>query len=69
MDAASAKLLVIIFASALGAAYFLYGKREHRASFLLDGAALCVYPYFVSSFWATALIGAALSAAPFFVDD
>jgi len=58
-------LFVVILASALGAAYFVYGKRDQRASFLLAGAALCVYPYLVDSFWASVLIGLALAAAPF----
>ena len=61
--------LVIVFASVLGTAYFVYGKRQSRVSFLLAGAALCVYPYLVSSLWATVLIGLALGAAPFVVDD
>ena len=61
----SATLLVIVFASVLGMAYFVYGKKEGRALFLLAGAALCIYPYLVDSLWATALIGLALAAAPF----
>ena len=69
MDAASAKILIIVFAGVLGTAYFVYGKRQSRASFLLAGAALCFYPYLVESLWATVLIGLALAAAPFFVDD
>ena len=60
-----ATLLVIVFASVLGMAYFVYGKKESRGSFLLAGAALCIYPYLVDSLWATTLIGLALAAAPF----
>jgi hypothetical protein len=69
VDAASAKVLIIVFTSALGAGYFVYGRKESRAWFLLSGAALCVYPYLVSSLWATALLGVAIAAAPFFVED
>jgi hypothetical protein len=63
-----ATLLIIVFASVLGMAYFVYGKKASRASFLLAGAALCVYPYLVDSLWAVALIGIALAAAPSVLD-
>ena len=61
-------ILIAVFAGVLGTAYFVYGKKESRASFMLSGAALCVYPYFVDSPWASFLIGAALAAAPYFLD-
>jgi hypothetical protein len=61
-------ILVVVFAGVLGTAYFVYGKKQSRASFMLAGAALCVYPYFVDSFWASALFGVALAAVPFFVE-
>lgn len=61
-------ILVIVFAGVLGSAYFVYGRKAGRVSFLLSGAGLCVYPYFVDSFWASILVGAALAALPFFVD-
>jgi hypothetical protein len=63
-----ATLFVVILASALGAGYFVYGKRESRASFLLAGAALCIYPYLVDSLWANVVLGLTLAAAPFVVD-
>ncbi len=65
----TAMVLSVVFASVLGTAYFVYGKRQSRASFLLAGAALCFYPYLVESLWATVLIGLALAAAPFVLGD
>ena len=61
-------ILLAVFAGVLGTAYFVYGKKAGRFSFLLSGAALCVYPYFVESPWASALVGVALAAAPFFAE-
>jgi hypothetical protein len=61
-------ILLVVFAGVLGTAYFVYGKKEGKISFLLSGAALCIYPYFVESLWASALVGAALAAVPFFVE-
>jgi hypothetical protein len=66
--ASTVVVLIVVFASVLGAAYFVYGKRASRASFLLAGAALCVYPYVVDSLWAMLLVGLALAAVPFVVD-
>jgi len=52
---------------AIGAGYFLYGKKEAKASALICGFALMVYPWFVDSLWATLLWGALFLALPFFV--
>jgi len=48
-------------------AYFTYGKRQGKASALLGGVALMVYPYFIKSVLVLVGLGVALSAAPFFV--
>jgi hypothetical protein len=50
---------------AVGTGYLIYGKRQYSAAFAVTGVLLIVYPYFVSSALAVALIGAALIAAPF----
>ncbi len=61
-------LVISIFAGAIGAGYFIYGKRQTKFVPMLAGVLLCVYPYFVDSlFWLSA-IGIVLMAAPFFVD-
>ena len=61
-------LAIGILTGAIGLAYFIYGKRQARFAPLLAGLALCVYPYFVDSVPWSLAIGAALAAAPFFLD-
>jgi multisubunit Na+/H+ antiporter MnhC subunit len=63
-----AGLAIGILTGAIGVAYFIYGKRQARFVPLLAGLALCVYPYFVDSVPWSLVIGAALAAAPFFLD-
>ena len=60
-------LFVIILFSAVGLAAFRRGKRESNIICLLLGIALMVYPYFVEGLALNALIGAALSAAVWYV--
>ena len=60
-------LFVIIVFSAVGLAAFRRGKRESNIICLLLGIALMVYPYFVEGLALNALIGAALSAAVWYV--
>lgn len=38
-----------LFIGLLGMVIFMHGKRESKPSCLLAGAALCIFPYFVSS--------------------
>ena len=61
-------LLVGMIAGVIGAAYFMYGKKQQKFAPMLAGVALCVYPYFIDSVPWLLVIGAALCAAPFFVD-
>jgi hypothetical protein len=63
-----AGLAIGILTGAIGVAYFIYGKRQARFAPLLAGLALCTYPYFVDSVPWSLVIGAALAAAPFFLD-
>ena len=60
-------LFVIIVFSAVGLVAFRRGKRESNIICLLLGIALMVYPYFVEGLALNALIGAALSAAVWYV--
>jgi hypothetical protein len=62
-------LAVIIGASILGTAYFVYGKRQQRFSFLLAGIGLCLYPYVVDGIVLDVVVGVALAAAPFLIRD
>jgi hypothetical protein len=65
MGSTAAIVWNILF-GAIGAGYFLYGKRQHEGVPMFCGFALMVFPYFVSSAWALFLIGALLMAIPFF---
>ena len=55
--------LGLIF-GAVGTVYFLYGKKQHDALFLVTGVALAIYPYFFDNVLLVLLIGAALSMVP-----
>ena len=57
-----------IMASAVGVAYFIYGKRQARAVPMVAGIVLSIYPYFVDSLLWLTVIGLALVAAPFLID-
>lgn len=52
---------------AIGAGYFVYGKRQAMIAPLVCGAALAVYPWFVSGAVLTVLVGVVLMAIPYFV--
>jgi hypothetical protein len=60
-------LFLVILFSAVGMAFFMYGKKQLSFVPLLCGVALMVYPYFVSSTLALVGIGATLIAIPWFV--
>ena len=60
-------LFVIIVFSAVGLAAFRHGKNESNILCLLLGIALMIYPYFVEGLTLNLLIGAALSAAVWYI--
>jgi hypothetical protein len=61
-------LFLWIVTGAIGVAYFMYGKRQERITFLAAGVCLCVYPYVVHNLALAILIGLGLAAAPFLLD-
>ena len=61
-------LIVGLLAGALGAGYFVYGKRQAKIIPMVAGALLCIYPYFIDGALWLVLIGLALAAAPFLLD-
>ena len=61
-------LFLGMFFGAIGAAYMVYGKRQHSASFAVAGLLLIVYTYFFDNAWAILLIGAILIALPVAID-
>ena len=62
----TASLLWGVLFGSLGAAYFMYGKKQAAIVPLLCGIALMGFSYFVSNVWLMVLIGAALAATPYF---
>lgn len=56
----------VVFGS-IGMGFFIYGKRQGALVPLACGLLLMVFPYFVSSAWATVIVGALLMAIPYFV--
>lgn len=60
-------LVVGLIVGAFGAAYFVYGKRREKISFIVSGIALCVYPYLSDSPFVLIALGALFLAFPFWV--
>jgi hypothetical protein len=63
MDLDANALLASLFIGLVGAACFLYGRRQGRLPPMVVGAAMVVYPYFVPNLAAMIAIAAALLAA------
>ena len=62
----SSLLLGLVF-SAIGAGFFMYGRKQQRPVPLVCGLVLMVYPYFISNNGLLIAIGVALIAIPYFV--
>ncbi len=62
MDLDANSLLASLLIGLVGAACFMYGKRQGRFPQMLVGALMVVYPYFVSSVPVMVAIAAALLA-------
>jgi hypothetical protein len=60
------QLCLALLFSTVGFSYFLYGKKRNMLPFMLAGAALMGFGYFVETPWLLGLIGVALTALPFF---
>ena len=61
-------LIIGMIAGAIGTGYFIYGKRQQRFAPMLAGLLLGLYPFVTSNPILLVLIGAALMAAPFYLD-
>jgi len=53
--------------SSVGLGLFLYGRKQRAVVPLLCGLALMVYPYFIANWLVMVMIGAVLSAIPYFL--
>ncbi|HSQ41294.1 MAG TPA: hypothetical protein VLM37_03330 [Fibrobacteraceae bacterium] len=60
-------LMIGILTSALGAGYFVYGKRQSRFLLIGAGVALCVLPLVLDSIPALILVGLVLAVVPWFI--
>lgn len=62
-------IVISVFFSIVGYAYYRYGKKQAKMSSMLAGAGLCIFPYFVSNIYGLLGIGAAMMAVPFFLEN
>lgn len=69
MNFSTASLVWGLLFGAIGAGYFIYGKRQQEALPLLCGVGLMVFPYFVSNTIVLVILGAVLMAIPFLFRD
>jgi len=53
--------------SSIGLGFFLYGRKQRAVVPLVCGLALMIYPYFVPNVIALVVIGAVLTAVPYFL--
>lgn len=58
-------LFIILFFSAVGLGYFIYGKRQRSGPSLIAGLGLMIYPYFISNAWGLIGLGLLFMAIPF----
>jgi hypothetical protein len=63
----TASILWSVLFGAIGIGYFIYGKRQRVIVPLISGLALMFFPYFISNTWALVLVGAMLTAVPYFI--
>lgn len=65
-DFSAAKIFAWIIFGLIGSVVFLYGKKNKSFRPMLIGAALIVYPYFISGAFFLYFIGIALTALLYF---
>ena len=63
MDLDANALLASLFIGLVGAACFVYGRKQGKLSPMLVGAAMVVYPYFVPNVIAMIAVAVALLVA------
>jgi hypothetical protein len=63
----TAQLLWGLLFSSIGVGFFIYGRKQNRPVPLICGIALIVYPYFVRNAYLLVLIGAVITALPYFL--
>lgn len=63
----TASLLWGLLFSSIGVGYALYGKKQRAVVPLMSGLALMFYSYFISNVVLMVIIGAVLTAIPYFI--
>lgn len=53
---------------AIGTGFFIYGKKQAKALYLICGIGLIVGPYFISNVLVNAILGTLMTIAPFKID-
>ncbi|TEU30814.1 amino acid transport protein [Alkanindiges illinoisensis] len=63
----TSQLLLGVLFSSIGLGYFIYGKKQKTIVPFLCGLILMIFPYFIENTGLIILIGAVVSAIPYFV--
>ncbi|MBN4077129.1 hypothetical protein JYT48_02540 [Mariprofundus ferrooxydans] len=63
----TAQLMWAMLFGAIGLGFFVYGKKQRMIMPLLAGISLMVFPYFVSNVYLLVMVGAGLTALPYFL--
>ncbi|HMM59383.1 MAG TPA: hypothetical protein PLK28_09030 [Candidatus Rifleibacterium sp.] len=61
-------MFMTMILGAIGTGYFIFGKKQSRFTFLLCGVGLMVFPFFVSDFMVSMILGLAMTLAPFKIE-
>ncbi len=61
-------LMLSMIWGAIGTGFFIYGKKQAKAMYLICGIGLFVIPYFISSALYNVIIGTVLTILPFKVE-
>lgn len=65
MDFSAGSLFLSLVIGAVGAGFFLYGKKQGRLPQLVGGIILSLYPYWISNLWVMGGIAVGVVAAIF----
>jgi hypothetical protein len=65
MDFSGGSLFLSLAIGAVGAGFFIYGKKQSRLPQLIGGIVLSLYPYFVPNLWVMGGIAMGVVAAIF----
>lgn len=63
----SGSLFLSLLISTVGFAYFVYGRKRPSYPFMLAGAVMMVFSYFLDSVWLSLIVWIVLAALPFFI--